>query len=66
MNICPSPFSGLNSGGDYNLKVKGNYSSVIEGYKSEIIEGTKTSSTTGAVVHKGSTIDLNPGSMPGQ
>ena len=56
----------VNSGGDYNLKVKGNYSSVIEGYKSEIIEGTKTSSTTGAVVHKGSTIDLNPGSMPGQ
>ena len=56
----------VNSGGDYNLKVKGNYSSVIEGYKSEIIEGTKTSSTTGAVIHKGSTIDLNPGSMPGQ
>ena len=52
----------VNSGGDYNLKVKGNYSSVIEGYKSEIIEGTKTSSTTGAVIHKGSTIDLNPGS----
>ena len=56
----------VNSGGNYNLKVKGNYSSVIEGYKSEIIEGTKTSSTTGAVIHKGSTIDLNPGSMPGQ
>jgi len=33
---------------------------VVEGNKTETIEGNKTSNTTGAVVHRGSTIDLNP------
>ena len=46
--------------GDYNLKVNGNYNVEIAKNKSEIIGGTKTSTTKGAVVHKGKTIDLNP------
>jgi hypothetical protein len=50
----------MNSGGDYNLKVGGNMNVVVEGNTTETIEGTKTSNTTGAVVHRGSTIDLNP------
>ena len=50
----------VNSGGDYNLKVAGNYTSQVSGSKLETIEGTKTSNTTGAVTHRGSTIDLNP------
>ena len=50
----------VNSGGDYNLKVQGNYTVAVEGNKTETIEGNKTSNTTGAVVHRGSTIDLNP------
>ena len=50
----------LNAGGDYNLKVGGNYTVEVAGNTSETIEGTKTSNTTGAVVHRGSTIDLNP------
>ena len=49
----------INSGGDYNLKVKGNYTSSIQGNKLETIEGKKTSNTTGAVQHRGKTIDLN-------
>ena len=50
----------VNSGGDYNLKVQGNYTVAVEGNVSETVEGNKTSNTTGAVVHRGSTIDLNP------
>jgi hypothetical protein len=50
----------MNSGGDYNLKVGGNMNVVVEGNTTETIEGTKTSNTTGAVIHRGSTIDLNP------
>ena len=50
----------MNAGGDYNLKVGGNYTVEVAGNTLETIEGTKTSNTTGAVVHRGSTIDLNP------
>ena len=50
----------VNAGGDYNLKVGGNYTSRVMGWKIETIDGTKTSNTTGAVIHRGSTIDLNP------
>ena len=50
----------MNAGGDYNLKVGGNYFVSVAGNTTETIEGTKTSNTTGAVVHRGSTIDLNP------
>ena len=46
--------------GDYDLKVNGDYNISVGGNKTETIEGTKTSNTTGAVVHTGSTIDLNP------
>jgi len=46
--------------GDYDLKVNGNYNVSVGGNKTETISGTKTSNTTGAVVHTGSTIDLNP------
>ena len=50
----------VNSGGDYNVKVAGNYTMAVSGNKSETIEGSKTSNTTGAVTHRGATIDLNP------
>ena len=50
----------VNSGGDYNLKVAGNMTTAVSGNTLETIEGTKTSNTTGAVTHRGSTIDLNP------
>ena len=50
----------MNAGGDYNLKVGGNYTVEVAGNTTETIEGTKTSNTTGAVTHRGSTIDLNP------
>jgi len=50
----------VNSGGDYNLKVNGNMNVLVEGNISETVEGNKTSNTTGAVVHRGATIDLNP------
>ena len=50
----------MNAGGDYNLKVGGNYTVEVAGNTLETIEGTKTSNTTGAVIHRGSTIDLNP------
>ena len=32
----------------------------VGGNTLETIEGTKTSNTTGAVIHRGKTIDLNP------
>jgi len=50
----------VNAGGDYNLKVAGNMTTVVQGNLLETIEGTKTSNTTAAVIHRGSTIDLNP------
>ena len=50
----------MNAGGDYNLKVGGNYTVSVAGNTTETIEGTKTSNTTGAVIHRGATIDLNP------
>jgi len=57
----------LKVNGNYNVSVagdpetgKGNYNITVAGNKTETIEGTKTSNTTGAVVHTGSTIDLNP------
>ena len=50
----------MSAGGDYNLKVGGNYTVTVGGNTTETIEGTKTSNTTGAVIHRGATIDLNP------
>ena len=53
----------MNAGGDYNLKVKGNYTLEVEGNMLENVTGansTRTSNTSGAVIHRGSTIDLNP------
>lgn len=50
----------VNAGGDYNLKVAGNYTVSVLGNTLETIEGNKTSNTTGAVIHRGATIDLNP------
>jgi len=50
----------VNAGGDYNLKVAGNMTTSVQGNVLETVEGTKTSNTTAAVIHRGSTIDLNP------
>ena len=50
----------VNSAGNYNVKVGGNYTLLVDGNKTETIEGSKTSNTTGAVIHRGKTIDLNP------
>ena len=50
----------LNSGTDMNIKCGGNFELTCEGNYNETIEGAKTSDTTGAVIHRGSTIDLNP------
>jgi len=50
----------VNSGGDYNLKVGGNMTVNVAGSINETVEGSKTSNTTGAVIHRGQTIDLNP------
>ena len=50
----------VNSAGDYNLKVGGNMRVSVEGNILETVEGSKTSNTSGAVIHRGSTIDLNP------
>jgi hypothetical protein len=47
-------------GADFNVNVGGNYNVTVQGNKTETIEGSKTSNTSGAVVHRGSTIDLNP------
>ena len=43
-----------------NIKCGGNFDLTCEGNYNETIEGAKTSDTTGAVIHRGSTIDLNP------
>ena len=50
----------VNSAGDYNLKVGGNMTVAVEGNILETVEGNKTSNTTGAVIHRGARIDLNP------
>ena len=50
----------VNSGGNYNLKVQGDMTVDVQGSLLEIVEGSKTSNTTGPVIHRGSTIDLNP------
>ena len=50
----------MNAGSDYNLKVAGNMNVSVSGSITETVEGSKTSNTSGAVVHRGSTIDLNP------
>ena len=50
----------VNSGGDYNVKVGGNYTMTVAGNRNITTDGTTTDNTTGAVIHRGSTIDLNP------
>ena len=50
----------VNSGGDYNVKVGGNYTMTVAGNRTITTEGTTVDNTTGAVTHRGSTIDLNP------
>ena len=50
----------MNAGGDYNLKGRRQLYREVAGNTLETIEGTKTSNTTGAVTHRGSTIDLKP------
>jgi len=49
-----------NVSGDYNMKIGGNMNLDIRGNKSETVSGSKTSNTTGAVIHRGARIDLNP------
>ena len=50
----------VNAGGDYNVKVGGNYTMTVAGNRSITTEGSTTDNTTGAVIHRGKTIDLNP------
>ena len=50
----------MNSGGDFNLKVGGDYFLQVDGSSFESINGSHTESTSGAVIVRGSTIDLNP------
>ena len=50
----------VNSAGDYNVKVGGNYTMTVAGNRLITTEGTTTDNTTGAVIHRGKTIDLNP------
>jgi len=47
-------------GSDFNVNVGGNYNLTVLGNKVETIEGNHTQDTTGSVVIKGATIDLNP------
>ena len=49
-----------NVSGDYNMKVGGNYNLDVRGSLNETVSQSKTSNTTGAVIHRGSRIDLNP------
>ena len=49
----------VNSAGDYNVKVGGNYTMTVAGNRAITTEGTTTDNTTGAVIHRGKTIDLN-------
>ena len=50
----------VNAAGDYNVKVGGNYTMTVAGDRSITTEGSTTDNTTGAVIHRGKTIDLNP------
>ena len=50
----------VNAAGDYNVKVGGNYTMTVAGNRAITTEGTTTDNTTGAVIHRGKTIDLNP------
>ena len=47
-------------GADFNVNVGGDYNLTVLGNKTEQIEGNHTQDTTGTVVIKGATIDLNP------
>src|SRR5210317_1807557 len=47
-------------GADFNVNVGGDYNLTVLGNKTETIEGNHTQDTTGTVVIKGATIDLNP------
>ena len=50
----------LNSGGDTNLKVGGSLTIDVAGNLIQNVEGNTTEQTTGTVIVRGSTIDLNP------
>jgi len=50
----------LNSGGDTNLKVGGSLTIDVAGNLVQNVEGNTTQQTTGTVIVRGSTIDLNP------
>ena len=51
----------MNAGGDYNLKVGGNYTVEVTHNTLETIEGNQDIKyNRNAVIHRGSTIDLNP------
>ena len=49
-----------NVAGDYNMKIGGNMNLDVRGNKNETVSGSKVSNTTGAVIHRGARIDLNP------
>ena len=49
----------MNSGGDFALKVGGDYYLQVDGSSYESINGDHSESTSGAVVVRGATIDLN-------
>ena len=49
-----------NVAGDYNMKIGGNMNLDVRGSLNETVSENKTSNTTGAVIHRGSRIDLNP------
>jgi hypothetical protein len=50
----------MNAGGDYNLKVGGNMTVAVAGEFNQIVEGGSIHNTSGTVVIRGATIDLNP------
>ena len=50
----------MNAGGDYNLKVGGNMTVAVAGEFNQIVEGGSIHNTSGTVVIRGNTIDLNP------
>ena len=50
----------MNAGGDYNLKVGGNMTVRVAGEFNQIVEGGSIHNTSGTVVIRGATIDLNP------
>lgn len=50
----------MNAGGDYNLKVGGNMTVRVAGEFNQVVEGGSIHNTSGTVVIRGATIDLNP------